>query len=155
MAHHSLLTYLQSIILNIDETIICLKRKFKNSIYQVEGKYEITANSFSSKLDFKTPYEKLSKGRAEVRAAFNYPFSYEFKAAAETDAVIFDVDVALSLESIDHKFLRFGAVVPALGIDANDFKVALGYRMVSPNDFELEAEATIAGTPRKAVLKYK
>jgi hypothetical protein len=42
-----------------------------------------------------------------------------------------------------------------LGIDANDFKVALGYRMVSPNDFELEAEATIAGTPRKAVLKYK
>ena len=127
---------------------------FQNKI-QVEGKYEITANSFSSKLDFSTPYENLSNGRAEVRAAFNYPFSYEFKAAAKTDDVIFDVDVALSLESTDHKFFRFGAVVPALGLDENDLKVALGYRMVSPNDFELESEATIAGTPRKAVLKFR
>ena len=69
--------------------------------------------------------------------------------------VIFDVDMALSLEAIDNKFLSFGAIVPALGIDENDLKVSFGYKLVSPNDFEIVAEATIAGTPRKAVLKFK
>ena len=87
--------------------------------------------------------------------SFNHPNSYEFKAVAKTDDVIFDVDVALSLEAVDNKFLRFGAVVPALGIDADDLKISFGYKVISASDFEFVAEATIAGTPRKAVLKYK
>jgi len=74
---------------------------------------------------------------------------------AKTSDVIFDVDMALSLEAVDHKFLRFGAAVPALGINANDLKVSFGYNLVSPNDFELVAEATIAGVQRKAVLKFR
>jgi hypothetical protein len=122
---------------------------------QVEGKYEITGTSFTSILKFQTPYEKLAKGEAEVHVSFNHPNSYEFKAVAKTDNVIFDVDVALSLEAVDNKFLRFGAVVPALGINEDDLKIAFGYRVVSASDFELVAEASIAGTPRKAVLKYK
>ncbi len=122
---------------------------------QVEGKYEITGKSFTSILKFQTPYDKLSKGQAEIHVSFNHPNSYEFKAVAKTDDVIFDVDVALSLEAVDHKFLRFGAIVPALGIDANDLTIAFGYKVVSASDFEVVAEATIAGTPRKAVLKYK
>ena len=124
-------------------------------LFQVEGSYEVTQNSFASKLSFKTPYEWLAAGKAEIQASFNYPSSFAFKAVAKTTIVIFDVDMALSLEAIDNKFLSFGAIVPALGIDENDLKVSFGYKLVSPNDFEIVAEATIAGTPRKAVLKFK
>jgi hypothetical protein len=73
----------------------------------------------------------------------------------DTSDVIFDVNLALSLEAVDHKFLRLGAVIPALGINDNDLRMSFGYKLVSPTDFEVVAEATIAGTPRKAVLKFR
>ena len=106
-------------------------------------------------MKFNTPYEKLKAGDVEIQASFNYPFSFEFRSVAKTTDVIFDVDMALSLEAVDQKFLRFGAIVPALGIDADDLKVSFGYRLVSANDFEFVAEATFAGIPRKAVLKVR
>ena len=53
----------------------------------MEGKYEITANSFSSELSFTTPYDKLLQGKASVYVEFKYPFAYQFKAVAKTDQV--------------------------------------------------------------------
>lgn len=35
------------------------------------------------------------------------------------------------------------------------FQIEFGYKVVSANDFEVIAEATIAGTPRKGVLKWR
>ena len=61
----------------------------------------------------------------------------------------------MSLEAADNKFLRLAVLVPALGVDENDLAIGLGYKIISPNNFEVVAEASIAGTPRKAVLKYK
>ena len=61
----------------------------------------------------------------------------------------------MNLEAAENKFLRLAVLVPTLGVDENDLAIALGYKMISPNDFEVVAEASIAGTPRKVVLKYK
>ena len=36
------------------------------TLFQVEGSYEVTQNSFASKLSFKTPYEWLAAGKAEI-----------------------------------------------------------------------------------------
>ncbi len=40
-------------------------------------------------------------------------------------------------------------------ISNESFQIEFGYNVVSANDFEVITEVTIAGTPRKGVLKWR
>ena len=80
-------------------------------------------------------------------------------ASIKTDRPIIDIQAVVGRQGNGGGTFKFGAAVPALGIDENTFMIELTYKPMSmsddPKEFEIFGEFTFAGTPRKIGINVK